>query len=179
MDNSDIKSIYVRYAVKYREVEFADSRDMIMGRSGIVRRFDGNKKHEVINYVLKKWSQYTTDEIEKWKAPEWLKDIYRKVNTRNKVYVTLDDNGDILLSFSINSRIMRISKSPLFFKVYDVYQYIYDTILFIAKNSGFTCLEIYTDLVELLRLNRLYWTDLDKVDLYVSISRQDFLIGGK
>lgn len=168
--------IYVRISNTERVIEFAEDWQDISYKSGIKKKFPVNKQYKIISYVMEHWKKFTVGEVEKWTSPKWLKDIYNKTLKTPKLYITVNDDDSYLVKFDIESIEMKIQKPPIFFEVYDRYLYLYEKILFLVKTLGYSRAEIYTDLVELLKLNRIYWNNYNEVDLYVHI--RNMTIGG-
>lgn len=161
--------IYVRVSSKERVVEFAENWSDISYKSGVKRKFPLKRKFQAIDFIMKTWRRCTVAEVEKWKAPDWIKDRFIKINQRQQIFATISDKGEFEIRFENVGVVMKIKKPPLFFENYDKYLYLYEKILFIAVTTGYSSLEVSTDLVELLKLNRIYWDNYNDIDLYVQI----------
>lgn len=171
-----MEDIYVRVSEQEKSVEFAESWNEISNKRGKKKKFRKNQYRQAVRYVLSIWRNYTEFEIKKWKAPEWLKTEHFKINNKNNVYATINESGDIIIEFEMNGTPITIKKPPLFYELYDRYLYIYEKILFIAQSANFSEIKIHTDLVDLLRINRIYWRDIPyEVKAYVYISKHEKL----
>jgi hypothetical protein len=166
----------VRLSEKEKTLEFSDNWIDISRKGGRKKKFSENQYRALVKYVLSYWRDYSNSEINKWKAPEWLKEEHYRVNNKNNVYVTINNFGEIVIEFESNHTPIKINKSSLFYSMYDRYLYIYEKILFIAQSVSFSEIRIHTDLVDLLRINRIYWRDNPyEVQAYVYVSKRENL----
>lgn len=147
--------VYVRVSKTTREVEFHYSWESACKKGGKKKKFWTNQTRKLLGFILNEWKDLTPTELDKWKAPKWLKD-YKKRTERNKVHVTIKD-GVIYLRFEALPTTTVIRKNCLFFQLYDIDWYIYEQLINLASLLGIDRLDVYTDQLDLLRINRIYW----------------------
>ena len=126
----------------------------------------------MLRYIANHWKGFTLAEIERWKAPEWIKE-WKKMHTKNRIDLTIKD-GLIQIKFEALNHPFQIYKTPLFYELYDKNLYCYEKVLNMCNWLGYEKVILYTDLVDLLRINRIYWKDID-VELIVKIVEENKL----
>lgn len=164
-----IDSIYVRVSHNHREVEFHETWDSASRKTGKKKKFLYKEGNLLINYIMKEWKDLTLSELDKWKSPEWLKEIKRK-REKNRIDVTIKD-GAFILKFESLHNPMIIRKNIVFYELYDRNWYLYEQIISIASAVGYEKVVVHTDIVDLLRINRIYW-ESNNVDVIVKVESE-------
>jgi len=147
--------IYLRIDKKRKEIEFHSTWEDARTKKGKIRKFRKEQKWEMLQEIMGIWRNLTPYELDKWTAPDWIKDrAYRRMKT--EIYLT-QVNGIIYYIFKGDVTPTIINKGEVFMSLYDMNEYIYSLLKSISYFHEAETLFCYTDIADLLRLNRIYY----------------------
>ena len=170
MDN---KVVYIRVDSGGKEVEFSETWESIKFKRGRKKKFLATERGKILRFIFSNWKSITPSELRFWKAPEWVKVSYLN-SLKTKVYTTYENNQFYIKFEHMHDPII-IYKSNIFFNIYNKYYYLYSKILELAEYSCQSKIEIYTDILDLLRINRMYYS-LNNIKVYVNIAPKEYVL---
>lgn len=139
---------------------------------GVIRKVAKYRRNPLFKIVFEYWKGLTPEAVKEWESPTWIKTEWLKRNERDKVWVTADPGeGKMYLRFDYWTIPITIEKPKAFYLMYDKNLYLYEKILDIANWTGLQKINIITDLVDLLRINKIYSSYFD-IDVRVNIRRE-------
>ena len=142
--------VYLRINKKTKEIEFHEEYSSAMAKKGLIKKFDRHDRYEMRKRILQVVGNLTEAELERWTAPTWVKTWLKKRMPQN-LYITQVGN-EIFYKFQSDIYLTVINKRLYPF---DIDYYIYHLLLQIAEFHDISVLHVFTDIVDLLRINKL------------------------
>lgn len=154
----EIKSefIYMKIDKHRKRVVFYENWDEARKTKGVKRKYKRTHRSSMLNQIGKTMGQYPTkSEIDSWELPKWIKEwLYKK--TKQEIYITRV-GSTIFFKYADESKVEVIKKHRSFEYFYSFDYYIYDILMKMSEYNDIKILYVYTDIAEILRLNRIYY----------------------
>lgn len=156
--------IYLRISNKKKEIEIHTNYDSARAKGGLVRKFKIQDRYLMRETIRNTVGQLTEAEINRWTAPTWVINWLKRLSATS-VYIT-QVNNFIYYKFKGDLFIDVIDKSLY---LYDINQYIYYMLVQIAEFQSIENLEVFTDIADLLRINRIHYNQDNKHNIFVKL----------
>lgn len=156
--------IYLRINKNKKQIEFHESFESARAKRGSVRKVSRGHRQEILRIIQEVVGFISETEIERWELPSWIKD-WLKTRINKTVYITYVDDK-IYYKFYDDLFITTIDKTLY---IYDKDVYIYYLLLQIAEFHDIETMIVFSDLIDLLRINRLNYNKLNKRNLLIKI----------
>lgn len=143
--------IYICVDKGRKEIHFGNTWEEVAHLKGKKKKFDGKSKSQVYRWLLPIFGDMTVGEIDSWVLPDFIKKWAIR-RARKTLYITYI--GNTIYYLYGDSEYNVINKPDIFGRIYNLNGYVFKLIKDIASINENPNLTVYTDVAELLKINR-------------------------